>query len=101
MPWRTETEQPPCALVARPPALAVRDLDLQGGSNRRSSIRVDVCHGSSFTRTQSKASSIFDVTLRVFQAADKEGVSPAVAADRLAEERMRSVGRLASIRLPR
>jgi hypothetical protein len=30
-----------------------------------------------------------------------EGVSPAVAADRLAEERMRSVGRLGTIRLPR
>jgi valine dehydrogenase (NAD+) len=37
----------------------------------------------------------------VFRAADEEGVSPAVAADRLAEERMRSVGRLATIRLPR
>ena len=32
---------------------------------------------------------------------DDEGVSPAVAADRLAEERIRSVGRLATIRLPR
>jgi len=30
-----------------------------------------------------------------------QGVSPAVAADRLAEERMRTVGRLATIRLPR
>ncbi len=39
--------------------------------------------------------------LRVFRAADADGVSPAVAADRLAEERMRSVGRLATIRLPR
>ena len=36
----------------------------------------------------------------LFRAADEEGVSPAVAADRLAEERMRSVGRLATIRLP-
>ena len=34
-------------------------------------------------------------------AADADGVSPAVAADRLAEERMASVGRLATIRLPR
>jgi len=32
---------------------------------------------------------------------DEEGVSPAVSADRLAEERIRSVGRLATIRLPR
>jgi valine dehydrogenase (NAD+) len=61
----------------------------------------DERHGFSFARAQAKASGIFDVALRVFQAADKEGVSPAVAADRLAEERIRSVGRLATIRLPR
>jgi valine dehydrogenase (NAD+) len=61
----------------------------------------DERHGFSFARAQSKASGIFDVALRVFAAADAEGVSPAVAADRLAEERMRSVGRLATIRLPR
>ncbi|MFD2089957.1 Glu/Leu/Phe/Val family dehydrogenase [Blastococcus deserti] len=61
----------------------------------------DERHGFSFARAQSKASGIFDVALRVFRAADEEGVSPAVAADRLAEERMRSVGRLATIRLPR
>jgi valine dehydrogenase (NAD+) len=36
----------------------------------------------------------------VLQTADKEGVTPSVAADRLAEERMTSVGRLATIRLP-
>jgi hypothetical protein len=63
-------------------------------------IRTDERHGFSFARAQSKVSSIFDVTLRVFQAADDEGVSPAVAADRLAEERIRAVGRLATIRLP-
>ncbi|MCW2742599.1 MAG: Glu/Leu/Phe/Val dehydrogenase [Blastococcus sp.] len=61
----------------------------------------DERHGFSFARAQSKASGIFDVALRVFRAADDEGVSPAVAADRLAEERMRSIGRLATIRLPR
>jgi valine dehydrogenase (NAD+) len=60
----------------------------------------DERHGFSFVRAQAKASGIFDVALRVFRAADDEGVSPAVAADRLAEERMRSVGRLATIRLP-
>ena len=58
-------------------------------------------HGFSFARAQSKAGGIFDVALRVFRAADDEGVSPAVGADRLAEERMRAVGRLATIRLPR
>jgi valine dehydrogenase (NAD+) len=61
----------------------------------------DERHGFSFARAESKATSIFDVALRVFAAADREGVSPAVAADRLAEERIRSVGRLATIRLPR
>jgi valine dehydrogenase (NAD+) len=61
----------------------------------------DERHGFSFERAKSKASGIFDVALRVFRLADDEGISPAVAADRLAEERMRSVGRLASIRLTR
>jgi valine dehydrogenase (NAD+) len=61
----------------------------------------DERHGFSFDRAKAKAEGIFDVALRVFRAADSEGVSPAVAADRLAEERMRSVGRLATIRLPR
>jgi hypothetical protein len=45
------------------------------------------------------ADGIFDIALRVFHVADEEGVSPAVAADRLAEERMASIGRLATIRL--
>ena len=60
----------------------------------------DERHGFSFARAQSKASSIFDVALRVFQTADKEGVPPSVAADRMAEDRMANVGRLAAIRLP-
>ncbi|WP_104525180.1 Glu/Leu/Phe/Val family dehydrogenase [Blastococcus atacamensis] len=61
----------------------------------------DERHGFSFARAQAKASGIFDVTSRVFELADAEAVSPAVAADRLAEQRMRDVGRLATIRLPR
>ena len=60
----------------------------------------DERHGFSFARAQTRATGIFDVALRVFETADAEGVSPAVAADRLAEERIRSVGRLATIRLP-
>jgi valine dehydrogenase (NAD+) len=56
-------------------------------------------HGFSFPRAQAKTSGIFDVASRVFRAADAEGVSPAVAADRLAAERMRSVGRLSEIHL--
>ena len=61
----------------------------------------DERHGFSFERAQGKAAGIFDVALRVFREAGDAGVSPAVAADRLAEERMRSVGRLSAIRLPR
>jgi valine dehydrogenase (NAD+) len=61
----------------------------------------DERHGFSFDRAKAKASAIFDVALRVFQLADADGIPPAVAADRLAEERMNSVGRLATIRLPR
>jgi valine dehydrogenase (NAD+) len=60
----------------------------------------DERHGFSFPRAQARAGGIFGVALQVFQAADAEGVSPAVAADRLAEERMTSLGRLATIRLP-
>jgi valine dehydrogenase (NAD+) len=61
----------------------------------------DERHGFSFARAEAKAAGIFDVALRVFEAAEAEGVSPAVAADRLAEERIAAVGRLATIRLPR
>ncbi|RBY92017.1 valine dehydrogenase [Blastococcus sp. TBT05-19] len=61
----------------------------------------DERHGFSFARAQAKASGIHDVALRVFALAESDGISPAVAADRLAEERIRSVGRLATIRLPR
>ncbi|TKJ28489.1 Glu/Leu/Phe/Val dehydrogenase dimerization domain-containing protein [Blastococcus sp. CCUG 61487] len=60
----------------------------------------DERHGFSFPRAKARAEGIVDVALRVFALADAEGVSPAVAADRLAEERIRSVGRLATIRLP-
>jgi valine dehydrogenase (NAD+) len=60
----------------------------------------DERHGFSFARAQSKVTGIFDVALRVFQAADAAGGSPAVAADRLAEQRIKDVGRLATIRLP-
>jgi valine dehydrogenase (NAD+) len=61
----------------------------------------DERHGFSFARAQSKVTSIFDVALQVFQAADAAGVSPAVAADQLAEQRMNAIGRLSTIRLPR
>ncbi|CAA9325300.1 MAG: Branched-chain amino acid dehydrogenase [deaminating](EC [uncultured Frankineae bacterium] len=56
--------------------------------------------GFRFERAKAKAAGIFDTTLRVFQLADREGVPPAVAADRLAERRMADVGRLRSVLLP-
>jgi len=59
----------------------------------------DERHGFSFARAQAKASGIHEVALRVFRTADEQGVSPAVAADRLAEQRMHDVGRLATIRV--
>ena len=57
--------------------------------------------GFSFERAKKRVEGIFDTALRVFAAADAADVAPAVMADRFAEERMRSGGRLATIRLPR
>ena len=53
--------------------------------------------GFSFERAQQRASGILETTRRILALADDERVSPAVAADRIAEERIRSVGRLRSI----
>jgi valine dehydrogenase (NAD+) len=57
----------------------------------------DELAGFSFERAQQRASGIFDTTRRVFELAAADGVPPAIAADRLAERRMRDVGRLRSI----
>ena len=46
-----------------------------------------------------RATKIFDTTKRILELADTEGISPATAADRIAEQRMADVGRLRSIRL--
>ncbi|WP_130799221.1 Leu/Phe/Val dehydrogenase [Streptomyces otsuchiensis] len=48
----------------------------------------DELHGFDFARAKSKATKIFDTTLEIFERADTEGVPPAVAADRIAEQRM-------------
>ena len=53
--------------------------------------------GFSFERAQQRASSIYDTTYAVLELAASDGVSPAIAADRLAERRMRDVGRLRGI----
>jgi valine dehydrogenase (NAD+) len=60
----------------------------------------DEREGFSFERAKVRASGIYETTKRVFALAESEGVPPAVAADRLAEARMASVGRLRGILLP-
>lgn len=48
----------------------------------------DELNGFSFERAKAKAAEIFATTARVLALADEAGVPPAVAADRLAEQRM-------------
>ena len=59
----------------------------------------DELEGFSFDRAKARAEKIYDTTKRVFALAAADGVPPAVAADRLAEQRMREVGRLRGIHL--
>ena len=59
------------------------------------SLRAD--HGRPDRRAKQRATGIFDTTTRVFELAAAEGVPAAVAADRLAEQRMREVGRLRGV----
>ena len=54
----------------------------------------DELEGFSFDRAKARATKIYDTTKQVFALAAEEGVPPAVAADRLAERRMREIGRL-------
>ncbi len=57
----------------------------------------DELEGFSFERAQQRASGIYATTRSVLELAASDAVSPAVAADRLAEKRMREVGRLRGI----
>jgi valine dehydrogenase (NAD+) len=57
----------------------------------------DELEGFSFERARQRATGIFDTTRTVLQLAASDGVPPAMAADRLAEQRMRAVGRLRGI----
>jgi valine dehydrogenase (NAD+) len=59
----------------------------------------DERHGFSFERARARAEQIFGTVARLLTAAAQQGVPPAVAADRLAEERIRAVGRLGAIYL--
>jgi valine dehydrogenase (NAD+) len=53
--------------------------------------------GFSFDRARQRATGIYDTTSAVFELAVSDGVPPAIAADRLAERRMRDLGRLRGI----
>jgi valine dehydrogenase (NAD+) len=60
----------------------------------------DELEGFSFDRAKVRAAKIYDTTLDVLERAKAEGVPPSIAADRIAEQRMRDVGRLRSMWLP-
>src|SRR4051794_33107974 len=60
----------------------------------------DELEGFSFERAQQRAAQIYDTTKAVFELARAESATPAEAADRLAERRMRDVGRLRGMWLP-
>jgi valine dehydrogenase (NAD+) len=55
--------------------------------------------GFDFDRAKAQATKIYDTTLEVLTHATEQGVSPSTAADRVAEQRMRDVGRLRSVYL--
>ncbi|MGW2831287.1 Leu/Phe/Val dehydrogenase [Streptomyces sp. NPDC001286] len=48
----------------------------------------DELHGFDFERCRAKAAKIFDTTLAIFARAKTDGIPPAAAADRIAEQRM-------------
>ncbi|WP_181786296.1 Leu/Phe/Val dehydrogenase [Streptomyces phytophilus] len=48
----------------------------------------DELHGFDMVRARAKAARIFDTTVEIFHRAASDGVPPAVAADRIAEQRM-------------
>ncbi|WP_217235963.1 Glu/Leu/Phe/Val dehydrogenase dimerization domain-containing protein [Streptomyces sp. AC555_RSS877] len=48
----------------------------------------DELHGFDFERCRAKAARIFDTTLAIFARAKDDGIPPAAAADRIAEQRM-------------
>jgi valine dehydrogenase (NAD+) len=55
--------------------------------------------GFDFDRAKVQATKIYDTTLEVLTHAAEQGVSPSIAADRVAEQRMRDVGRLRQVYL--
>jgi valine dehydrogenase (NAD+) len=61
----------------------------------------DELGGFDFERARQKATAIFTTTSQIFAIAAKEGVPPAVAADRMAERRMAEISRLRNMWLAR
>ena len=57
----------------------------------------DEIEGFDFARAKARVAKIFDTTRDIFVLAERDGVTPAVAADHLAERRMADVGRLRKI----
>lgn len=53
----------------------------------------DELHGFDFERAKKGATAIFDHTLEVLRTADERGITPAAAADHIAEQRMAAAGR--------
>jgi len=60
----------------------------------------DELDGFDFERAKARATTIFDTTLGVLEHAASEGLAPSIAADRMAEKRMRDIGRLRSMWMP-
>lgn len=60
----------------------------------------DELHGFDFERARQRALGIFDTTGQVLRTAAAEGVPTSVAADRVAEQRIRDIGRLRGMWLP-
>ena len=56
--------------------------------------------GFDFDRAKARATRIYDTTLEVLEHAAEQNLPPSIAADRVAEQRMRDVGRLRGILLP-
>jgi valine dehydrogenase (NAD+) len=60
----------------------------------------DELEGFSFERAEERAGGIFETTQQVFALAEADSITPEEAAERLAERRMRDVGRLNGVYLP-
>jgi valine dehydrogenase (NAD+) len=60
----------------------------------------DEIDGYSEPRARAKATRIYDTTKLILQRAAEANIPPAVAADRMAEQRMAEVGRLRGLYLP-